>query len=88
MNNAPINVMPHYPPPGQCWGIGGDLNFTKFKCTTYQARQLVKSRILSHLKVKEKMGNLTIGAFIIAHAYGEWSNSPHMGQVLVSKQVK
>ena len=38
--NAPINVMPHRPPPGQCWGIGGeiggDLNFAKFKCTTYQ----------------------------------------------------
>ena len=29
--NAPINVMPHYPPPGQCWGIGGDLNFAKLK---------------------------------------------------------
>ena len=22
-NNAPINIMPHYPPPGQCRGNGG-----------------------------------------------------------------
>ena len=41
--NAPNNVMPHYPPPGQCWGIGGDLNFAKFKCTTYRACQSAKS---------------------------------------------
>ena len=23
INNAPINIMPHYPPPGQCRGNGG-----------------------------------------------------------------
>ena len=52
------NVMPHYPPPGQWWGIGGDLNFAKFKCTTYWACQLVKSQPSPHSKIKEKMGNL------------------------------
>ena len=61
--NAPINIMPHYPPPGQCWGIGGDLNFAKFKCTTYWACQSVKSQPSPHSTIKEKMGNLTIGAF-------------------------
>ena len=24
--NAPINIMPHYPPPGQCRGKGGAFN--------------------------------------------------------------
>ena len=54
----------------------------------YWARQLVKSQPSPHPKVDEKMENLTARAFIIAHACGEWSNSPRMGHVLVSKQVK
>ena len=88
-SNAPINVMPHYPPPGQCWGIGGDLNFAKFKCTTYRACQSVKSQPSSHSKIEEKMGDLIVSAFDCNTCiYGKGSNSPHMGQVLVSKQVK
>ena len=27
--NAPINIMPHYPP-GQCQGRGEDMNYAKF----------------------------------------------------------
>ena len=61
--NAPINVMPHYPPPGQCWGIGGDLNLAKFKSTTHWARQSVKSQPSPHSIIEEKMGNLIVGAF-------------------------
>ena len=64
---APINVMPHRPSPGQCWGIGGeiggDLNFAKFKCTTYWECQSVKSQPSPHLIIEEKMGNLTVDAF-------------------------
>ena len=59
---APINIMPHYPPPAQCWGIGGDLNFAKFKCTTYWACQSVKSQPSPHSTIEEKR-NLTVGAF-------------------------
>ena len=90
LNNVTFynNVMPYYPPPGQCWGIGGDLNFAKFKCTTHWARQSVKSQPSPHSIIEENMGNLIVGAFIVAHAYDKRSNSPHMGQVLVSKQVK
>ena len=63
-NYAPINVMPrHYPPLGQCWRIGGDLNFAKFKCTTYWACQSVKSQPSPHSNIEEKMGNLTFGTF-------------------------
>ena len=61
--NASINIMPHYPPPWQCWGIGGDLNFANFKYTTYWARQSVKSRPLPHSKVEGNMGNLIVSAF-------------------------
>ena len=63
IHNAPINVMPHYPPPGQCWGIGGDLNLAKFKSTTHWARQSVKSQPSPHSIIEEKMGNLIVGAF-------------------------
>ena len=42
--NAPINVMPHYPHLGNV----GDLNFAKFKSTTYWACQSVKSQTLPH----------------------------------------
>ena len=40
ITNAPINIMLHYPPPGQ----GGDLNYSCFKFPTYWAYQSVKSR--------------------------------------------
>ena len=32
-----VLCMPHYSPPGQWWGRGGDLNYAHFKCTTYWA---------------------------------------------------
>ena len=35
-SNAPINVKPHYPPPGLTKGIGGDLTFRKIKFSTHR----------------------------------------------------
>ena len=72
-------LCPTTPPPGQCWGIGRDLNFAKFKCTTYWACQPVKSQPSPHSTIEEKMGNLPLVLLIVAHAYGEQSNSPRMG---------
>jgi len=36
--NAPINVKPHYPPPGLTRGVGGDLTFRKIKYSTHRGK--------------------------------------------------
>ena len=81
-NNAPINNMPHYPPPGQCQGRSGDLNYAKFKCTTYWACQSVKAQSSFHLKHGELREDLLVNVHTSVHAYDHWydelSNSPRM----------
>ena len=47
---ASINIVSHYPPPGKCQERGGDINYTKFKYTTYWACQSIKSLPSPHLK--------------------------------------
>ena len=76
--------MPHYSPPGRCWRRGGDLNYAKFKCITYWACQTVKCQPSLHLKDGDLQGDLLVNVHTFVHVYDEWSNSPCIGQVLVS----
>ena len=43
ITNAPINVMPHYPPPGHGWGHSGVLILPKINFPTPRASCCVKS---------------------------------------------
>ena len=52
-------LCPTTPHPGNV----GDLDFSKFKCTTHWARQSVKSQPSPYSIIEEKMGNLIVGAF-------------------------
>ena len=83
----PIIIMPHYPPPWQCWERCGDLFYTKFKCTTYWACQSVKFLPSPYLKHRDLGGNLLVNVHTSVHVYGEQSHSQAtIGQVLVTNQ--
>ena len=66
------------PSHGQCQGRGGDLNYAKFKSITYWPCQSVKSKHSSQL------GDFIANVYTFVHVYGEWSNTPYIGEVLVS----
>ena len=82
----PSILCPTTPLPGPCQERDGDLNFAKFKCTTYWACQSIKSLPSPHLKHEDLRGDLLVNVHTSVHAYGERSNSPSIGQVLVSNQ--
>ena len=67
--------MSHYPPPRQCQGRGGDLNYAKVKCITYWAShgQSVKSQSSPHQKDGDIRGDLLVNVHTYVHAYGERS---------------
>ena len=69
IDNATINIMPHYSPPWQCQGRGGNLNYVKFKCITYWACQSVKSQPSSHLKERHLQGDFIVNVHTYVHAY-------------------
>ena len=71
-------------PPEQCRRIG-DLDFAKFKCTTYWACQLVKSQPSLYLKDRAKDGKLDCWCFSLLYIsiYGtsfgvKISQMPHL----------
>ena len=65
-----------------------DLNYAKFKCTTYWTCQSVKSQPSLHLKDGDLQGELLVNVHTSVHVYDEQSNSPCIGQALVSNQSK
>ena len=82
---TPINIMSHYPPTGRCWGRSGYLNYEKFKyITSYRVCCSVKSQPSPHLKDGGLQWDLHVKCSHFCTAYGEQSNSPCKGQVLVS----
>ena len=78
--------MLHYPPPERCWERGANLNYAKFKCITYRTCCSVKSQPSPHPKDGDLQENLLVNVYISVHAYGEQSNSPCIGPILVSNQ--
>ena len=51
--NAPINVLPHYPPLGHIWGYSGDLTQPNVKCPIVGQTYRVKSPPLAPVVTRD-----------------------------------
>ena len=67
----PIIIMPHYPPPWQCWERGGDLFIQNSN-----APPVGYATPSPHLKHRDLRGDLLINVHTSVHVYGEQSHSP------------
>ena len=54
--NAPINVLPHYPPLGHIWGYSGDLTQPNIKCPIVGQTYRVKSPPLAPVATRDLLG--------------------------------
>ena len=84
-NNAPINIMPHYPPPGRCRRRSGDLNYAKFKCSTYWACQSVKAQSSLHLKHGDLREDLLVIMFTLLYMHMMNCQIPHVWHLKETK---